>query len=375
MKSHNALIMAGGTGGHVFPGLAVALELKSSGWSIDWLGTADRMEATLVPKYQIPIHFIKISGARGKSLVAKLLIPFKLMFALMQSVLVIHKLKPDVVIGMGGYASGPGALAAKLMGVPLVIHEQNAVFGMTNKYLSKIAKLVLTGFDVSEQANTLGIQHKTYFIGNPIRPEFNHIPLKQTTSESAAVNILIVGGSLGALALNQVLPNVLMDLNTQSQICIVHQTGKGKFEAVKEAYKTTQNVKIEEFIDDMPSALEWSDIVICRAGALTVAEVAASGRVGVFVPLPIAVDDHQTKNAESLVIHSAAVIVQQNALAGELSSVLVDLIDNHEKRSSMAETAKNVAKPDATNQAIHLIYQAIGLQHSKRVNKPMEEQK
>ncbi len=360
MKSHKALIMAGGTGGHVFPGLAVALQLKSLGWRIDWLGTSDKMEANLVPKYNIPIHFIKISGARGKSFIAKLLIPFKLIFALMQSVAVIKKLEPNVVIGMGGYASGPGALAAKLLGVPIVIHEQNAVFGMTNKYLSKFAKLVLTGFDLTGQTKALGIDNKTHFIGNPIRPEFNQILLKQNGFDTGSVNLLIVGGSLGALALNQILPQVLMNLKTQSQIRIYHQTGKGKLGAVKEAYKTHRNVRVEEFIDDMPSAIEWADIVICRAGALTVAEVSASGRVGVFVPLPIAVDDHQTKNAESLAGQSAAVIVQQNALSSDLSPALAELIDNHEKRTNMAKTAKQIAKPDAAKHAVKLIYQAVG---------------
>lgn len=354
------VVMAGGTGGHVFPGLAVASEMQTQGWDVHWIGTADKMEAQLVPKYGFPIHFIKIGGARGKSLLTKLQAPFKLLGALIQAIKLLRVLQPQAVLGMGGYASGPGGIAAWLLGVPLVVHEQNAVFGMTNRYLAKVAQFTLSGFDLSAvicAKNSPKLVAKTHYVGNPIRPGFFAIEEKQS-SANAPINILIVGGSLGALALNQIVPNVLSELSAQFTLQLRHQSGKGKNREVKEAYKQMPNASVVEFIDDMESAFAWSDIIICRAGALTVAEVAGSGRVAIFVPLPIAVDDHQSENAKYLSEQGAALLLPQATLATTLLASLRELCAQPNKRLAMAKKARACAHPDATQQVGQFITKA-----------------
>jgi len=354
---HKLVVMAGGTGGHVFPGLAVAHTMQNMGWQIDWIGTADKMEAQLVPKHGFPIHFVDIGGVRGKGIVRKLSTPFALFRAFLQARKILKKLKPSAVLGMGGYASGPGGLAAYSLGIPLIVHEQNAVFGMTNRYLAKMAKATLTGFDLSSKAiSSSKAPSDALFVGNPIRAEFFDIPALSTLKRKGnAVHVLVVGGSLGALALNQKLPSIMQRLNQEMTLQVCHQTGKGKIEEVKQAYNGEPNFHIVEFIDEMHEAFDWADVIICRAGALTVAEVAAAGRAAIFVPLPIAVDDHQTANATSLSDKKAAIVLSQKDIDTDLYKHLHTLCTNTEYRHTMAANARKCAIKEATAKVARVI--------------------
>jgi UDP-N-acetylglucosamine--N-acetylmuramyl-(pentapeptide) pyrophosphoryl-undecaprenol N-acetylglucosamine transferase len=349
------LIMAGGTGGHIFPGLAVADYMKSIGWAVHWLGTAERMEADIIPKMGYPITFIKISGLRNKGLSSLIKAPFKLCLSVINAIKVIKTVKPDVVLGMGGYASGPGGMAAWLMRKPLVLHEQNAAAGLTNRLLAKIANKVLCAFP---HAFPRGISHQV--VGNPLRADI--IELAKNTACSVdrelkiSKKILVVGGSLGAQILNETVPAAVALLK-ESNIEIRHQTGKGKLTGVQEKYKSlsveTENtiaqIKVTEFIDDMASAYQWADVVICRAGALTVSELAMAAKPAIFVPLPHAVDDHQTKNAQFLVAHKAARLLPQSTLTAEsLAKELDQLFVSKEILTAMAKAAYKAACPDAT---------------------------
>ncbi|WP_339769649.1 undecaprenyldiphospho-muramoylpentapeptide beta-N-acetylglucosaminyltransferase [uncultured Paraglaciecola sp.] len=368
--SKTLLVMAGGTGGHVFPGLAVAQALKEQNWHIHWLGTAERMEADLVPKAGFEISFIDIAGVRGNGLLRLLAAPFKIIKAVLQARRVIKQVNPDVVIGMGGFASGPGGVAAWLMGKPLVLHEQNAVPGMTNKLLSRIASKVLTGFDatfeaqkgIRQPANLEGSQQEKYqWVGNPVRAGFadikRSVPVEQAMSHQTQqrLNILILGGSLGAKALNE---NVPLALAKQKNINVCHQCGKGHFASVTDLYQSTLgqsvNWTVDEFVDDMPKAYQWADLVICRAGALTVAEVAASGVAAIFVPLPHAVDDHQTKNAQTLVEKGAAYLLTQTELVnGGLTPLLKACLAKPNMLVDVGHKARSLAKLDAVQRVTH----------------------
>lgn len=341
------LIMAGGTGGHVFPGLAVADLLVSQGWQAQWLGTAKRMEANIVPKAGYAIHFIDVAGVRGNGIKRLLKAPLQIIKAIFQARRLIADFQPDVVLGMGGFASGPGGIAAWSMGVPLLLHEQNAVPGMTNKILAKFACRVLTGFE-NTFAQQQKQQHKFACVGNPVRAEFSALSPKQ--QPNSPLRILIVGGSLGAKALNDMVPKAL---ENKSNISVRHQCGADHYDAVVANY--TQTIKancswtVEEFIDDMAAAYHWADLVICRAGALTVAEVAASGVASIFVPLPHAVDDHQTKNAMSLSNqHAAYLLPQKELMEGGLEPIMTQIINNPQSLIDMGKRAKQLAKLQAT---------------------------
>lgn len=343
------LIMAGGTGGHVFPGLAVAEALKAQGWQVDWLGTPLRMEAEIVPKAGFPIHFVNVSGVRGNGAIRLLLAPFQIIRGMWQAHKIIKQLKPDVVLGMGGFASGPGGIAAWLNKIPLVLHEQNAVPGVTNKLLAKIANRVLTGFDhtFAQQANP---SKKYHWVGNPVRASFQNIVPR--SAKLKPFNVLVVGGSLGAKALNDFVPMCLQHLDN---IEVQHQCGKGNKAYVEANYKryvgTNFSWYVDDFIDDISNAYRWANLVVCRAGALTVAEVAMSGLVAVFIPLPHAVDDHQTKNAQVLVDAKAAYMLSQDELRrGELALLMNAILGEAETLAIMGRHAKSCAKPDATQQ-------------------------
>lgn len=373
MNKPTLIIMAGGTGGHVFPGLAVANHMKNKGWHIEWIGTRDKMEADLVPKHGYNISFINIGGMRGKSTLTKLLTPFKLLSALFQSIRLLRRLKPRVVLGMGGYASGPGGIASCILRIPLVIHEQNAVFGMTNRYLAKVAKHTLTGFDLTSTPlpakGPQALPKNISYVGNPIREGFFSIPMKNTQDTQVPINILIVGGSLGALALNEIVPKVLLTLANETTINVKHQSGKNKQKKVRADYLGAHNVDVIEFIDNMEEAFAWADIIICRAGALTVAEVAGAGRVALFVPLPIAVDDHQSDNAKYLSDKNAAILIPQATLDTVLLKHLRDLCASSEIRSKMASAAKACAHINATSAVASVIEQV-----SKINNNPSKTQ-
>jgi UDP-N-acetylglucosamine--N-acetylmuramyl-(pentapeptide) pyrophosphoryl-undecaprenol N-acetylglucosamine transferase len=350
------LVMAGGTGGHIFPGLAVADKLKSEGWHIHWLGTADRMEADIVPKHGYNISFINISGLRHKNLMAWLKLPFKLVNSLLQALRVINSIKPDVVLGMGGYASAPGGLAAWLMRKPLIVHEQNAAAGLTNRLLARIATKVCCAFPNAFKDNVT-----VEVVGNPLRASIGE-KVEKISKDDAKIshNILVVGGSLGAQVLNQIAPISFAQLvkkansvNAPLPFKLCHQTGKGKQNEVIEAYNqpdlANDQVSVTEFIDDIASAYQWADIVICRAGALTVSELAMAATPAIFVPLPHAVDDHQVKNAQYLVSRGGAILVKQNDLTSDgLTKLLGELFSEPQILKDMAQSAFAAADINAT---------------------------
>ncbi|WP_025821039.1 undecaprenyldiphospho-muramoylpentapeptide beta-N-acetylglucosaminyltransferase [Shewanella marina] len=347
MTAKRILIMAGGTGGHVFPALAVAKYLAKQGWTVRWLGTADRMEARLVPQHGFDIDFIDIKGVRGNGLIRKLGAPIKILRSIMQARQVIKEFKPDVVMGMGGFASGPGGVAAKLAGIPLVLHEQNAIPGMTNKLLSKIATKVMCAFP-----NTFtGINAQV--VGNPIRAELVALGAEPKEIETA-LKVLVVGGSLGAKIFNDLMPEVVAKVSREHSITVWHQVGKGNVDSVKAHYQRLGQegqVNVAEFIDDMEAAYRWADVVLCRSGALTVSELAAVGRPSLLVPYPHAVDDHQTRNAEVLVSAGAGLLLPQPIVdVNKLTEKLSMLADDREELVLMGQKARSVAVLDATEQ-------------------------
>lgn len=341
------LVMAGGTGGHVFPGLAVAHELIKQGWQVRWLGTADRMEAQLVPKHGIEIDFIKISGIRGKGIVTKILAPWRIIKAVYQARKIIKQYQPDVVLGMGGYVSGPGGLAAKLCGVPVVLHEQNGIAGLTNQWLAKIATQVLQAFPSAFR--------DAQVVGNPVREDLLAFapPAERFAPRTGPVRILIMGGSQGAKVLNDVVPQAIKQL--PDHFVIWHQTGKGNQAKVLAAYgdcDMTHNT-VHEFIDDVAAAYQWADVVICRSGALTVSEIEMVGLGAIFVPF-MHKDRQQYWNAKPLQdIGAAKIIEQMNFNVTSLTAILQTL--NREMLLEMAIKAKSLAKPSATQAVAEVI--------------------
>jgi len=346
-KSPTLLVMAGGTGGHIFPGIAVAQKLQDEGWNIHWLGTEKRMEATIVPQHGFDISFINIAGVRNKSWFERIKIPFQLLQSVSQSISILRKVKPDVVLGMGGYASAPGGFAAWLMRIPLVLHEQNAVAGMTNRYLAKIATTVLSAFPNSFTKNV-----NYQVVGNPLRKDITELKPVIPEQPSSSKKVLVVGGSLGAKVLNDTVPQALKQIHLQN-IDVWHQTGVDNQESVKESYQkfglSGDKVKVTEFIENMAFAYQWADIVICRSGALTVSELAMAAKPAIFVPLPHAVDDHQTKNAMYLVSCGAAKLLPQKEFNGTtLAQMLNSLFVSDSVVQSMVKAAHNAAHADAT---------------------------
>lgn len=346
MTVRTILIMAGGTGGHVFPGLAVADYLKRMGWHVVWLGTEAGMEAKLVPQRGYQTEVISFSGLRGKRLATWLTLPLRLVKAFFQSMLIIQRVKPDVVLGMGGYPAFPGGMMASLLNKPLVIHEQNSVPGLTNRILAQVADKIFLGFpDVS-----LAKKAQTTCSGNPVRTEITQIeaPEQRFAGRQGKLILLVVGGSLGAQALNTVVPQALKLMPEHLRPTVIHQTGAAHWEPVKEAYA---NLGVEgeviAFIDDMAKRYTACDLVLCRSGALTVAELSAAGVASILVPYPYAVDDHQTGNARFLANQGAAVLLPQHELTAEkLASLLTDL--TRERLLGMAVAARSQAKPEAT---------------------------
>lgn len=345
-KQKKLLVMAGGTGGHVFPAIAVAQTLQKQGWEICWLGTKDRMEAQLVPKHGIPIRFIQISGLRGKGIKALLAAPFAILRAVFQAKKIIEEEKPDAVLGMGGYVSGPGGVAAKLCGVPIILHEQNAIAGLTNKWLAKIATRVLQAFPNAFP--------NAEVVGNPVRQDLFNMPTPEErfAARGGKLRVLVVGGSQGARVLNQTLPKVVEQL--VDKLDVRHQVGKGSVENVTALYgENASKVKITEFIDDMAEAYAWADVVICRSGALTVCELAAVGTPAIFVPFQHK-DKQQYLNAKYLADVGAAKIVEQDDLTPE---VLVNYLQNftRDELLQMANKAKAMSAPLASQRVAEVI--------------------
>lgn len=352
--ARSILIMAGGTGGHIFPALAVADVLRAEGWQVTWLGAPNSMEAELVPKHGYELAWVRFSGLRGKGLARKLMLPLNLLIALWQSAVALFRYRPDVVLGMGGYITFPGGVMAVLLRRPLVIHEQNSVAGMSNKVLAKLADRVLSGFpDVLKNAE---------WCGNPVRDSIAALPDPQQrySARSGVLNVLVVGGSLGAQAINECLPQALFCIPQEIEPKVIHQTGKKNFEEVQEMYRQAGiAAEVKPFLDDMAQYYAWADVVICRAGALTVAELAAAGVASILIPFPYAVDDHQTANARFLSEKGAAILLPQTELtARHLAAVLQNM--TRDKALSMAQAARALAQPAAAQRVAQVCRELAG---------------
>jgi len=337
------MIMAGGTGGHVFPALAVADELKQRDVAVSWMGTAKGIEAQLVPEAGYALSEIKVQGLRGNGALGWLLAPFKVIVAVWQAIIVLRDSKADVVMGLGGFASGPGGVAAWLLRKPLVIHEQNAIPGLTNKLLAKLANRVLTGFP-----NSFDEKVAAEWVGNPVRKQIEDLamPHLRQTEAQGAMKLLVLGGSLGARSLNTHIPAALAMLPTTTRPDVKHQCGKRHIAECRKAYtEAAVEADVTDFIADMAAAYAWADLVICRAGALTVAELAAAGVASILVPYPHAVDDHQTHNASLLVEVGAAELIADKDLDAELLvSKIKQFESDRDRLLNMANAARQVAK-------------------------------
>jgi len=335
------MIMAGGTGGHVFPGLAVADDLREAGWRVVWLGAKTGMEATLVLKRGYDMAWVSFSGLRGKGPLAFLLLPLRLLVAFWQSARAIFAHRPDVVLGMGGYISFPGGMMAALFGKPLVVHEQNAIPGLANKVLAGVADRVLCAFPGALKGATL--------TGNPVRPEIAAIaaPEQRYAERSGPLRILVIGGSLGAKALNDIVPRALSHVPGGGRPIVTHQSGAQHVESLRQAYSAAGvQAATAAFIDDMAAAYAEADLVVCRAGATTVAEIAVAGVASILVPFPHAVDDHQTVNARFLADAGAAVLAPQSELSPERLAELIAGFDR-ERLREMAKLARSLGRPEA----------------------------
>ncbi len=337
------MIMAGGTGGHVYPALAVADELKQRGVPVVWMGTKKGIEARLVPAAGIEVDWLGMSGLRGKGILTLLLAPLKIVMACYQATKILHRRRPTVVLGMGGFVSAPGGLMAWLTRVPLLIHEQNAVPGMSNRLLAKIANKVMAAFPNS-------FNSASNHVGNPVRKSITRLqtPEQRNKERQGALRILVFGGSLGAARLNEIVPQACAVLLKERELEIKHQAGPGNFDQTRLNYAHL-NIKAEvvEYIDNMEAMYSWADLVICRAGAMTIAELAAAGVASILVPYPYAVDDHQTSNAKYLSDADAAILLKQESLSVD---TLVEILKtmNREKTLEMANKARQLGMPEST---------------------------
>jgi UDP-N-acetylglucosamine--N-acetylmuramyl-(pentapeptide) pyrophosphoryl-undecaprenol N-acetylglucosamine transferase len=341
-----ALIMAGGTGGHIFPGLAVAEALRTQGWQVQWLGAPNSMESRLVPPRGFTLQTIDFSGVRGKGLLTLALMPLRLLKAFWQSIQVIRRVKPDVVLGMGGYISFPAGMMAVLLGKPLVLHEQNSVAGLANKVLAGVADKVFTAFP--------DVLAKGEWVGNPLRTEFlqQAEPAERFAQRSGPLNLLVVGGSLGAKALNDMVPKAVALLSPAQRPQITHQSGEKQIDELRANYAAAGvQATLTPFIENTAAAFAQADLIVCRAGASTVTEIAAVGAAALFVPFPSAVDDHQTVNARFLSAQGAAQLVAQQELTVE---ILAKMLEKSERSAllSMAQKAKNMQKINATQAVV-----------------------
>jgi len=341
-----ALIMAGGTGGHVFPALALARELRARSWRVVWLGTRRGLEARLVPPENFELEWLSVSGLRGKGLLVWLRAPLLLSRALLQALSVVRRRRPTLVVGLGGFVAGPGGVAAWLLRRPLLIHEQNAIAGFTNRCLARLARRVLTAFPGSFPLK-LGAQ----VIGNPVRAEIAALPAppQRFASRSPVIRLLVLGGSQGATRLNAIVPLALARVGSSFGFEVRHQTGARWLEAAQHSYAAAAiDARLQPFIDDMAEAYGWADLVICRAGALTISELTAAGVGAILVPFPAATDDHQTRNADFLVGEGAAIMIDERALSAEgLADQLVSLCSGRGRLIEMAERARALARPRA----------------------------
>jgi UDP-N-acetylglucosamine--N-acetylmuramyl-(pentapeptide) pyrophosphoryl-undecaprenol N-acetylglucosamine transferase len=344
--SRTALVMAGGTGGHIFPGLAVAEALRERGWRVHWLGAPGSMEQRLVPPRGFAFEAIDFGGVRGKGVATLALLPLKLLRAFWQALSVVRRVKPDVVVGLGGYITFPGGMMGVLAGKPLVLHEQNSIAGMANKVLAGVADRVYTAFP--------RVLAKGRWIGNPLREAFlrQPTPAERFAGRSGPLKLLVVGGSLGARALNEIVPQALALIPPAQRPQVLHQGGASQVDALRAAYAAAGvQAELVPFIDDTASAFAEADLVVCRAGASTVTELAAVGAAAVFVPFPFAVDDHQTTNAKFLVDAGAGWLVQQKDLTAPALAGLLQGVTRAELETR-ATAARRVAKTSATAEMV-----------------------
>lgn len=337
--SGTLLIMAGGTGGHIFPGLAVAEEARAAGWQVVWMGARGGMEERLVPQHGIPAAWIRARAARGKGLIQKLVLPMNLLYSFWESARHIRRLRPDVVLGLGGYVAFPGGMMASLLGRPLALHEQNAIAGLANRVLAGVSDKVMVAFPEAIKA--------AEWTGNPVRRQITHIapPAERLGERSGPLRLLVVGGSLGAQALNEAVPRALALLKEKPRV--VHQSGEKHLQALRANYAAAGvEGELVAFIDDMARRYAEADLVICRAGAVTIAELSAAGMASILVPFPHAVDDHQTANARFLADRGAALLLPQRELTAER---LAQAIEGLDRRTllAMAAKARALGKPDA----------------------------
>ncbi len=348
------MVMAGGTGGHVYPALAVADEMRARGWEVFWLGTKNGLEARVVPAAGIDIVWVSMSGLRGNGMLRFALTPFMLLRAFWQSLKAILARRPDVVLGMGGYTAFPGGMMSALMNRPLVIHEQNSIAGLTNRILACLADKVLVAFPSAfKNANDKPLpcrEVETVWTGNPVREPIARLSdeHEKYSGRDGPLRLLVVGGSLGAAALNELLPKALAMLPSDIRPEVVHQSGRKHVEALRANYASAGvEADVRDFVDDMATLYEWCDLAVCRAGAMTVVELACAGVPAILVPFPFAVDDHQTTNAGFLVGSGAAWLMQQSELSAEkLASHLAAL--KREQLAAMSDIAQSLAKPEAT---------------------------
>tara|TARA_Y100000389_G_scaffold202349_1_gene247362 strand:+ start:778 stop:1866 length:1089 start_codon:yes stop_codon:yes gene_type:complete len=359
MSSKPILIMAGGTGGHVYPALAVAILLRSKSKNILWLGTHRGLEAQLVPNAGIDLQKISIKGLRKKGLMALICAPFQLAWALIQSLTIMIRYRPSLVIGMGGFVSGPGGIAAWLTRRPLLIHEQNAVAGATNGILATFAQVVLQAFPSTFDSK---ISAKT--VGNPVRQDITNLPSpsERYSPRKGRIRLLILGGSQGALSLNKKIPAGLGLIDPEKRPIVRHQCGERTFDIAHKAYKDYDvDAELIPFINEMKTAYSWADLVICRAGALTVAELCAAGLPAIFIPYPSAVDDHQTANAKLMTEAGAAITIQEHDFTPELLvNILNDWLQSRSFLLKKANKARSLAQPDSLVQITNICLENIG---------------
>jgi len=348
------MVMAGGTGGHVYPALAVADEMRARGWDVFWLGTHSGLEARVVPAAGVDMVWVSMGGVRGKGLLKKLLLPAMLLIAFWQSLAAIMQRRPDVVLGMGGYTAFPGGMMASFLNKPLVIHEQNSVGGLTNRVLACLADRVLTAFPQAfsgEKDKPIPCRRvATEWVGNPVRANIAAVTAEERAARTGPLRLLVVGGSLGAQALNERVPQALALLPAGQRPQVVHQSGRLHLDALRANYAAAGvEAEVRDYIEDMAAAWRDCDFAICRAGAMTVAELACAGVPAVLVPFPFAVDDHQTGNAEFLADAGAAWLIQQQDLSAEKLAALIGGLDRA-TLAAMSDKAMKLARPDATQQ-------------------------
>lgn len=352
------MILAGGTGGHVFPALAVANELRDRGVPIIWVGTNKGIEARVVPAADFSLAIMSVQGLRGKGFLQYVRAPLIIMKALYESLLILLKHKPCALLGMGGFVAGPCALMGVLLRKPLIIHEQNAIVGLTNRILAPLSRIMFTGFPIQYKKRQLE------YCGNPVRSKLLNIESPETrlAGRSGVKRLLIIGGSQGAVSLNKFVPPALAITSDSMQVEVWHQTGANRREATLESYKKNNlQAKVDDFIDDIDQAYAWADLIVCRSGAITLAEVAAVGLGSVLVPYPYAVDDHQTANALSYVEAGAAKLIPESEISAEnLAEILLTLLGSSEQLLDMARAAKKLVQGNASKRVADECMNACG---------------